>query len=511
MRAPTLVLAVLGLALALGARAGLEDISYPILELGGCENQDACFAYCGEPANYDACLAYAEANDLLEEEEIQEYREVQELVAQGGPGGCTSESECEAFCSDLNNMNECLAFAQEHGLMDEKELEDARKVQAALDAGYSMPGGCTSEDTCEAYCEQPGNMEECLSFASAAGFMSEEEIAEVRSVMAIMQSGNSPGGCQNQEECEAYCEDEANREVCVAFAVEAGFMTQEEADAARAMGDGEEFVGPGGCTDEESCRAYCEQEQNREECAAAFGEGMGDDREDGELSDEFGEPGDGDREDFVGPGGCIDEETCRSFCSDPANLEACGAFFGGTGDDRDERGEMMEQEFDGEFDGELDELEFEFEEGERDDWHPSQSREGDLWEGQEEEYQLEGAQRYDLYDESAPDWQEFDNRDVLDSFVPDDDFRGFDQRDDFSGYDQGGQSGSPDDIYIDPGAGSQMPFGGEAPSTGGEFTAPVGGESAAPQGGEQGLAPGLNAGFVESVKRFLRELVGKVN
>ena len=165
--------------------------------------------------------------------------------------------------------------------MDEEELEDARKVQTALDAGYSMPGGCTSEDTCEAYCQQPGNMEECLTFASAAGFMSEEEITQARSVMPIMQSGNSPGGCQNQQECEAYCEDEANRETCVAFAVEAGFMTQEEADTAREMGgrEGEEFVGPGGCDDEESCRAYCEQESNREECAAFCGEAMGDERE----------------------------------------------------------------------------------------------------------------------------------------------------------------------------------------------------------------------------------------
>lgn len=347
----------LGIVAAFYVRAGFEDITYPIAELGNCKNQEACFKYCNEPSHFDACIAFAESNDLLTENEIDDYRAANEAIVNGGPGGCSNELDCETYCSDINNLQECISFAEQHGLIDEQELEEARKVLAALEAGYSLPGGCTGEESCEAYCSEPAHMEECLTFAEAAGFMSEEEIAEARNILSIMQSGETPGGCQSQSECEEYCEDSAHFEECIDFAVQAGFMSEEEAEMIREMGGGE-FAGPGGCTSEEECRAYCEQETNMEECAVFFG---GRDHEEEEFDEDEPETYEdekkyderydeeelnGEREGFIGPGGCVSEQECMAFCSEPANWGICISFLDELGEENGPVGEQEEEETD---------------------------------------------------------------------------------------------------------------------------------------------------------------------
>jgi hypothetical protein len=314
----SLLIIAIGLIFAAAASASLEDLTYPIAELGGCESQEACYAFCGESDNYDTCMAFAQEQGLLEDEEIEAYEEAHEALVNGGPGGCSSESECEAFCSDISNMDICLEFAEEHGLMDEEELAEARAVQSAIDAGYSLPGECTDEDSCEDYCSDPANADECLDFAAAAGLMNAEEIEEARAVMDIMAAGGGPGGCTNQSSCEDYCSDNVNFEECTAFAVEAGFMTPEEAAVMMETGG----QGPGGCTSEEECAAYCGDDSNMEECidfAAASGLISEEELETMQTMMD---------EDFTGPGGCSDPLSCEEYCSDSANIEECGLFFG---------------------------------------------------------------------------------------------------------------------------------------------------------------------------------------
>jgi len=40
------------------------EISYPIAELGSCTDKAACKTYCDKPENVDACLSFAEKNNL---------------------------------------------------------------------------------------------------------------------------------------------------------------------------------------------------------------------------------------------------------------------------------------------------------------------------------------------------------------------------------------------------------------------------------------------------------------
>lgn len=317
----TLLVLLIGLGIGAGymvLATSEDDIVYPVAELGGCVNESACRAYCEGLDHIDACLDFAEKHNLLSDEEIDRAREFVDIGGRG-PGACTSQDACEAYCEDVSHIEECLAFAEKHGFITDEELQEARRVAKALQEGAQLPGGCRSKDACEAYCEDPSHMRECLAFAESAGFIPPDELAEAKQVLAALESGaRLPGGCRGKEACEAYCEDPSHITECFEFAVAAGFIPPEEVEHARKimplMAAGEM---PGGCRSKEQCEAYCSQEGNMEECITFFEKAGVISAEELEMFRKTG---------GKGPGGCQGREQCESFCNDPANQEACFAF-----------------------------------------------------------------------------------------------------------------------------------------------------------------------------------------
>lgn len=237
-----------------------NDITFPVAELGGCASKNACKAYCAELTHAKACTDFARSHNLITEEEA-ERNESFALPAEGGPGGCTSHQECRAYCENTAHADECIAFAETHDVMPAEELEEYKRITRALKGGATLPGGCTDKASCQAYCESGDHMAECLAFAEAAGIMSAEELAEAKRIMPLMAAGKMPGGCTSKSSCEAYCADTSHIDECANFAVEAGFMTPEEAEMVKKTGG----VGPGGCRGRE-CEAFCENPANREAC-----------------------------------------------------------------------------------------------------------------------------------------------------------------------------------------------------------------------------------------------------
>ena len=310
----------IGVVAGYGVSAVSEvDITYPVAELGNCVNEQECRAYCNDTAHLNECIDFAEAHNLFSADEIEEARRFQSIGAVG-PGGCTSEFECEAYCENVNNIEECLAFAEQHGFMDEEELEEAKKIAQALREGAQLPGGCTSKEACEAYCEDPNNMRECIAFAEAAGFMSPEELREVKQVLKALDAGVPfPGGCRGEHECEIYCEDFSHIEECVEFSIAAGFIPPEEAEEVRRIlplmkaGKMPEACRGG----REECEAYCAAEENIEECTTFFVEAGFMSAEEAKMFRETG---------GRGPGGCSGQAECEAFCNDPQNQQACFSF-----------------------------------------------------------------------------------------------------------------------------------------------------------------------------------------
>lgn len=241
--------------------ARAQEIEYPVEELGDCESEAECRTYCDKPAHMEACIAFAKEYKLMSEEEIRMAENFLEAGGEG-PGGCDSQESCESYCNDISHMDECIAYAEEHGIIPPEELEEAKKVQAALKGGAQLPGGCQNKKACDVYCSVAEHMEECIAFGEAAGFIPEEELAEAKLMLEAIKKGAKPPACQGKKACDAYCAEESHFQECMAFAEAAGFISPEEAEMARKTGG----KGPGGCRGRDECEEFCQQPENQETC-----------------------------------------------------------------------------------------------------------------------------------------------------------------------------------------------------------------------------------------------------
>ena len=302
-----------GLALA----SSKSDITYPAKELGNCRNETDCLNYCDRPANLRACVDFAARHNLMSAEEIDQARK---FVAAGGrgPGGCTSQESCESYCNDIAHIDECIAFGEENDLIPPEELEEAKKVQEALKKGAKLPGGCRSKAACDSYCGDPTHFEECITFAEAAGFIPENELEEARKVLQAIKNGAIPPPCRGKDECDRYCSEPANFEVCLPFAEAAGLIDPDELEEAKqALQAIKKGVKPPKCRGRAECDEYCREPEHLEECLT-FAEAAGFiSKEEAEMARKTG---------GAGPGGCRGRDECDEYCADPAHGEECFNF-----------------------------------------------------------------------------------------------------------------------------------------------------------------------------------------
>lgn len=300
-----------------------DDIVHPTPELGNCRDEAACRAYCDARDNLErvrVCVAFAKKHNLLPADELEEAeRYAVRLGITEGPGGCRDTKICEAYCEDTAHLTECLAFAERHGLRSAEEIAEGRKLAVLLAQGASLPGGCRTRAACEAYCEGPSHMRACVAFAKQAGFISEDEAAQAEKIIPLIENGaKTPGNCGRKAACETYCADPGHLDECLAFAEKAGLMDKEELAEAKKFAP---FIKrgetPGQCRGRDVCEQYCSDTSHFEECLA-FGERVGLlSAEDAALAR---------RTKGQGPGGCRSREACEALCSDPAHQEECIAF-----------------------------------------------------------------------------------------------------------------------------------------------------------------------------------------
>jgi len=288
-----------------------DNIQYPIAELGSCENKDDCKEYCDNSQNFDACIAFAEKNNLMPKGEIETAKK---FMAGGvkGPGGCENKNKCEAYCDNIDNISECVSFAEKNNILPPGELEEIKKVKAAIEKGIKPPA-CRNKKQCDSYCASPEHMEECLVFAEAAGFIPPKELDEAKKVLEAVKKGIKPPACRGKEECDIYCSEESHFNECIVFAEAAGFMRPEEVEMARKT----KGKGPGGCKGRNECDTFCRSEVNVETCANfALEHGLMKPEEVEMMRKTGGKS----------PGNCRGKDECESFCNNPENQETCFQF-----------------------------------------------------------------------------------------------------------------------------------------------------------------------------------------
>jgi len=195
------------------ATSTLSRMTYPIPELGNCASQGDCKAYCDVAANQQACLNFAQAHGLMRADEVSMAKKMLQLTQSGQtPGGCTSKDACESYCSVASHAAECISFAEKNGILKGKDLQDAQKVLPFIESGQT-PGGCTTKTTCEAYCSDSSHATECANFAEKAGLMTPQEAAVLKAT-----GGKGPGGCDSKESCNTFCNQKENQQACFDFA-----------------------------------------------------------------------------------------------------------------------------------------------------------------------------------------------------------------------------------------------------------------------------------------------------
>lgn len=236
---------------------------------GNCKEGVECEAYCGNITHFSECADFGEKTGLMTKEEISIMRKIALSGVTGTPGNCQRKEQCEKYCTDMSHIDECLAFAEKTGMLPPEELAEAKKFVPLIKSGQT-PGGCKNKNECEVYCNDTANFEECVVFAEKAGMISKED-AE----LARKTKGKGPGDCKSKTECEAFCQIPKNQEVCISFAKEHGFM--EEAGQIEAKISGEIESKMAACA-EKSCNEMIEclqgiqggggdTERNREEGA----------------------------------------------------------------------------------------------------------------------------------------------------------------------------------------------------------------------------------------------------
>ncbi len=247
------------------SNSALASITYPVPQLGNCSSQSDCLAYCNDASHMQACIRFAQNHGLVSGAEAAKEKDFVSAINNGaGPGGCNSPESCQAYCSDVNHLQACLSFAKSHGLANDRMAEQGQRILAYIQSGGQMPGGCTTQDSCQTYCNQLSHAAECFAFSQKIGVnppsnggLPQPTLAQMQKIAALAQSGQTPGGCATMQACQEYCNDPANGQTCQQFAQQAGLV---------GGGPNGNMTGPGGCNSPESCQAYCNDPSHQTEC-----------------------------------------------------------------------------------------------------------------------------------------------------------------------------------------------------------------------------------------------------
>ncbi len=245
---------------------------------GGCKGEQ-CRQFCDNPANQEACFQFAVENDLIPAGEIERIKKFKDIAQQGGPGGCRGEA-CRAYCEDPARQEECFSFAKERGLLSAEELKMAERgrelSQKVKEVGG--PGGCKSDSECQTFCKNPDNVEACLAFAVQQGNFKPEEAKDMLRRFARESSQTRGpqgfgefGGPRGPREFRDFrMGSSSDAQLEQRFQKFEQFREFEDKFRGPEMN---EMQGPGGCQGPEECMKYCSDPAHRQECMGARPQG----------------------------------------------------------------------------------------------------------------------------------------------------------------------------------------------------------------------------------------------
>ena len=202
-----------------------------------CKNMQSCKEVCEHSqsaAVIAQCVKLGEETGAISKQDAAKAQAFLQLLQQGKtPGGCDSKDSCETYCQSSSHSQECMAFFQkmealipdsEKTSQEKQQLETMIKFQQLIRQN-ATPGGCTGQNSCQAYCANQSHFQECAAFAQKMGFVSKGQ-----QQMLQQTGGKGPGGCDSEDSCAAFCNQPQNQQTCMNFAQQTGVLDKSDAN-----------------------------------------------------------------------------------------------------------------------------------------------------------------------------------------------------------------------------------------------------------------------------------------
>ncbi|MEK7617138.1 MAG: hypothetical protein AAB414_03720 [Patescibacteria group bacterium] len=187
--------------------SALQDpqITFPISELGNCNNVQTCKVYCDQIENYQACKLFAKSKGLYKDK--IDKKQVDLLSQAKTELGCETIISCREFCSQEVNYQKCQSFAQKHGLTTAPSANDE---ELFIRAQQNL--NCDSFESCKTLCDQKENYVKCAALLQDQ--MTSDERAMFEKYKPLIKQHL---GCDSLVTCMAFCINPLNTKKCEDF------------------------------------------------------------------------------------------------------------------------------------------------------------------------------------------------------------------------------------------------------------------------------------------------------
>jgi hypothetical protein len=192
-------------------------------------------------------------------------------------------------------------------------------------------GNCADKEACREYCNDPDNIPACQAFAESRGMVKKQENSNKQGANKLAEAikKGGPGGCTDFDSCRDYCQNPDHQAECRAFAEANGLTPPRgpQGEDGRGGGKAEQLLKsgrklPGNCRNDNECRQYCSVAAHQDECIKFGRENNLIPKNDSQKLDVFlslVEAGET-------PGGCKTKEECRIYCSTSEHASECADF-----------------------------------------------------------------------------------------------------------------------------------------------------------------------------------------
>lgn len=188
-----------------GANIALAEqnpqITFPIAELGNCNNVQTCKVYCDQRENKDACIAFAKSQGLYKQT-VSEQK-VNALSVAKAELGCSSVESCKTLCQQKANQAKCQAFGQKHKLSTSQPEDEKLLIKAKQNLN------CDSFEGCKALCDKQENYTKC------AALLQDQVTSDDRAMFEKYKPQIKEFlGCDSMVTCMAFCINPTNSAKC---------------------------------------------------------------------------------------------------------------------------------------------------------------------------------------------------------------------------------------------------------------------------------------------------------